>query len=105
MGLLDQRSRLHAQLQERMSTLQRNGVVSGKMLLLDEKSIDLIGRDLVAQLQGATAFLFDRVPAAQQEISARLEELQNFIQEEFPKERAPSFQLVRPPNEDQSEER
>jgi hypothetical protein len=78
-------------LQERTETLHKEGTFAGGMLTLDEQTTNKIGGALLAQLRGATDFLFEGVPAAQEFITARLEELEAFVRQEFPKERPPSY--------------
>ena len=92
MRLLDQRSDLHAQFQERMALLQREGAFTGGMFALDQETATIIGPHLLAQLRQTTDLLFEGVPEAQEFITARLKELEDFVRKEFPKERAPRYQ-------------
>jgi hypothetical protein len=91
MRLLDQRSDLHAQFQERTAILHREGAFPGGMFTFDEQTTNKIGGALLAQLRGATDSLFEGVPTAQEFIAARLKELETFVRQEFPKKRPPSY--------------
>lgn len=92
MRLLEQRSNLHAQFQERTGILHKEGAFPAGMFTLDDLTPEKIGGPLLAQLKGATDYLFEGVPAAQEYITARLKEMESFIRCEFPKERPPSYQ-------------
>lgn len=91
MRLLDQRSGLHAQFQDRLGVLHREGSLQGDTFTLDEDTQTKIGRPLLAQLRQTTDFLFEGVPSDQAFIKARLKELEDFIRKEFPKERPPRY--------------
>jgi hypothetical protein len=92
MRLLEQRSNLHAQFQERTGILQKEGAFPEGMFSLADLTPDKIGGPLLAQLRGATDYLFEGVPEAQEYITARLKEIENFMRHEFPKGRPPSYQ-------------
>lgn len=90
--LLEQRSDLHAQFQERTGTLHKEGAFPSGMFTRDDLTAEKIGGPLLAQLKGATDYLFEGVPEAEEYITARLKEMEGFIRREFPKERPPSYQ-------------
>lgn len=92
MRLLDQRSGLHAQFQDRVDILSKEGAFPQGMFVLDEETATKIGQPLLAQLRQTTDFLFEDVPATQAFITARLKELEDFVRREFPKERPPRHQ-------------
>jgi len=89
--LLDQRSRLHSQFQDRTAALDSEGAFPGGRFVLDQQTAKKIGQALLAQLRETTNELFESVPAAREFLTARLKELEEFIREEFPKERPPSY--------------